>query len=201
MSTPMQFVPTLPPEEAARANFYGVLARLFAAPPDAALLKALAAAGGLAAEDDALAGPWNELARAAAAADAEAVREEYETAFVGVGKAPVTLYVSAYSVRFTNESPLVALRGELAALGLSRRSETNEPEDHVAALCEVMRLLIAEEKVNLEVQRRFFQRWIWPIVQPLCSAIESSELTAFYRTVSRLFSGLCTLEHRAFEML
>ena len=39
MSTPMQFVPTLPAEEVARANFYGLLARLFYAPPDAALLR------------------------------------------------------------------------------------------------------------------------------------------------------------------
>ena len=48
---PLQFVPTLPPEEVARANFYGLLARLFYAPPDAALLEALAGAGDLEAEE------------------------------------------------------------------------------------------------------------------------------------------------------
>jgi TorA maturation chaperone TorD len=81
----------IPPEEAARANFYALLARLFYAPPDAALLKAISADR---LEGD-LAGPWEELASAAASADPDAVREEYETAFIGTGKAPVTLYTAA----------------------------------------------------------------------------------------------------------
>ena len=40
-SAPLQFVPTLAPEELARANFYGLVARLFCAPPDATLLQAI----------------------------------------------------------------------------------------------------------------------------------------------------------------
>ena len=43
-AVPMQFSPTLPPEEVARANFYALLASLFYAAPDAALLAALAGA-------------------------------------------------------------------------------------------------------------------------------------------------------------
>ena len=114
------------PEEQARANLYALLARLFYGPPDGALLK------GIAAEtlDGDLAAPWEEVKRAAAAADPEAVREEYETAFIGTGKAPVTLYSTAYSIRYSTEVPLVALRGELSALGLRRREQASEPEDH-----------------------------------------------------------------------
>ena len=41
MSEPVRF---MAPEEQARANFYGLLARLFYSPPDAAFLKALAMA-------------------------------------------------------------------------------------------------------------------------------------------------------------
>jgi TorA maturation chaperone TorD len=202
MSTaPLQFVATLPGEEAARANFYGLLARLFYAPPDAALLETLAASEDLDAEEGAMALAWRDLARAAAGADAEAVREEYETAFVGTGKAPITLYTSAYSLRYTNEVPLAGLRGELAALGLGRRTESAEPEDHIAALCEVMRHLIAEQRRELLQQRDFFLRWIYPSVQPLCSAIDGSELTNFYRAVSRFAKCYFELEHSAFEML
>ena len=36
-AAPLQFVPRLPEPEAARANFYALLARLFYAPPDAGL--------------------------------------------------------------------------------------------------------------------------------------------------------------------
>lgn len=197
----MQFVATLPPEELARANFYGLLARLFYAPPDQELLRALAAAAEPQVEEGGIGAAWGALAEAAAAADAEAVREEYESAFVGVGKAPVTLYTSAYSVRYTNETPLAALRGTLAALQLGRRTEATEPEDHLAALLDVMRHLISQEKRDLEQQKQFFERWLWPAVDPLCSAIEKAEGLLFYKRVARLLAEVCALEHRAFEML
>jgi TorA maturation chaperone TorD len=193
-AAPLQF---LPPEEAARANFYALLARLFYAPPDATLLKAIA---GDTMEGD-LADPWSDLARAAADADAEAVREEYETAFIGTGKAPVTLYTSAYTIRYSSEVPLAELRGELAALGLARRAEVREPEDHIAALCDTMRHLIAEQKIDLDQQRRFFNRWIAPTVEPLCGAIERSEKTRFYKPVARFAKSFLVLEQAAFEML
>ena len=54
----MQFVRTLAPEDQARANFYGLLSRLFYAPADAALLAALAQADELEAEDESLAARW-----------------------------------------------------------------------------------------------------------------------------------------------
>jgi TorA maturation chaperone TorD len=200
-TAPLQFVPPVPPEELARANFYGLLARLFSAPPDAALLRTLAAADELEAEDDGVALAWRELANAAADADPEAVREEYEAAFIGVGKAPITLYTSAYSMRYTNEAPLAQLREQLSGLGLARRSESAEPEDHIAALFEVMRHLIADPKRDLEEQKRFFERWIWPVVQPLCDAITKSELTPHYRPVAKFARVFLELEHSAFEML
>ncbi len=189
------------PEEQARANFYALLARLFYSAPDAGLLRMIAAAGDVEAEDDRFAAAWRELRQAAGSSDAERVREEYEAAFVGTGKAPVTLYSGAYSVRFTNDVPLAALRGELAALGLARRADAGEPEDHVAALFDTMRHLIDEQVRGLEEQRRFFARWIAPIVDPLCAAIETSGHTDFYRRVARLAKAFLTVEQAAFEML
>jgi TorA maturation chaperone TorD len=185
------------PEEQARANLYGLLARLFYAPPDGALLKAIA---GERLEGN-LAEPWQGVASAAASADPEAVREEYETAFIGTGKAPVTLYTTAYSIRYSNETPLADLRGELARLGLARRAGAHEPEDHIAALCDTMRHLVAEQEKDLEEQRRFFLKWIHPTAGPLCTAIERSDKTFFYKPVARFTARFCTLEHMAFDML
>jgi TorA maturation chaperone TorD len=200
-SQPVNFVRTLPPEEAARANLYGVLARLFYAPPDAALLEALAEADELDAEDGGLALAWRDLAAAAASADAEALREEYDRAFVGTGKAPVSLYACAYTLRYTNETPLAALRAELAALGLARRSEANEPEDHLAALCDTMRHLIAEQNRDLAEQKRFFERWIAPAAEPLCDAISGGANSIFYRRAAHLAKSFFAVEQAAFEML
>jgi TorA maturation chaperone TorD len=190
---------SLSPEDQGRANFYALLSRLFYAPADAGLLAALGQADELEADDEIIAARWRELARAAATADPDAVREEYETAFVGTGKAPVTLYTSAYSIKYTNETPLVLLRGELASLGLVRRNEAGEPEDHIAALCDTMRYLVSERE--FPEQQRFFARWIQPISEPLCNAIEQSEHTAFYKTIGRLAKAFFSLEHSAFEML
>ena len=189
------------PEEEARANLYGLLARLFCAPADAALLGALASAGPIEADEGGLAAAWRALGRAAAQADAERVREEYEAQFVGTGKAPISLYASAYLIRYSSEMPLAELRGQLAAMGLARRNNVNEPEDHIAALCEVMRHLIAHQKKDLHAQRPFFERWIRPTAEPLCNAIEKTQGANFYRAVARLARSFFSVEQSAFEML
>jgi TorA maturation chaperone TorD len=198
---PLNFVATLPPEEVARANFYGLLARLLYGPPDARLLETLAGATGMDAEDGEIGPAWERLCRAAGQTDQEAAREEYDTVFVGTGKAPVTLYTSAYSIRYATEAPLVELRRELAALGLARRDNASEPEDHVAALCDVMRHLIAVQKRELAVQAAFFKRWIGPIASPLCDAIEADPTLSFYKTVARFAKAFFDLEQNAFELL
>jgi len=197
-AAPLQFSA---PEEAARANFYALLARLFQAAPDQALLDSLAAEPDLEGAEGDLSLAWRELAAAAAAADPEAIKLEFDTAFVGTGKAPVTLYACAYSIRYTNEAPLAQLRGVLAALGLARRAEVTDPEDHIAALCEVMRYLIAEQKRDLSEQRAFFERWIWPSAEPLCDAISGSDATRFYRAVAPFAKAFLQLEHSAFQLL
>jgi TorA maturation chaperone TorD len=188
------------PEEAARANLYALLARLFYAPPDAAMLAAIAAER-FDAEGAALANAWRELARAAAHADAGAVREEYENTFIGTGKAPVTLYTSAYAIKYSNEAPLAELRSELTSLGLARRPGVSEPEDHVAALCESMRHLIAEQQRDVLEQKRFFDRWLGTAADALCNAIENHPGTAFYRLVAGFAKQFFALEQSAFEML
>ena len=197
----LSFVSTLPPEEVARANFYGLLARLFYAPPEAQLLETLAGAADIEAQDGGIGEAWQGLCRAAAQADPEAVREEYDTVFVGTGKAPVTLYACAYSIRYASEAPLAELRGELAALGLARREEATEPEDHIAALCDTMRHLIAVQKRELTQQAEFFQRWIGPSAGPLCDAIEADPSLSFYKPVARFAKAFFDIEQSAFEML
>lgn len=195
---PVQFVA---PEEAARANFYALLARLFYVPPDQDFLTALAESGPLDAEAGELADAWRALLAAAAKADAEAVRDEFDAVFVGTGKSPVSLYSTAYTIKHSNEAPLAQLRGDLLRLGLARRSEAKEPEDHVAALFDTMRHLVAEQQDSLEAQQRFFSRWIDPAVAGLCAAIIRNDKTVFYKHVARVTECFCSVEHRSFEML
>lgn len=192
----------LAPEDEARANLYGLIARLLHAAPDTALLQAIARSGPLPAEGESpLASAWKRLVEAAGMANADAVREEFERVFIGTGKAEVTLYTGAYTTRSSADSPLAELRDELAARGLARRGEVFMPEDHIGALCEVMRHLVAEQQAALEEQKRFFHRWIWPAAGGLCNAIDTNKGVVFYRHVGNLARALFDLEHTAFEML
>jgi TorA maturation chaperone TorD len=198
---PLRAMAELPPEEEARANHYALLARLLYAAPDAPLLAAIASEDDAAAEqsESALAQAWSELRRAAAAADPEAISDEFQNVFVGTGRAEATPYVSAYLARSTADMPLVEVRSFLAEKRIARRTTVTEPEDHIALLCETMRYLILHDD-SLATQRELFLRFIWPAAGGLCDAIESAEHADFYRWVARLLRAYCEIEHTSFVM-
>jgi TorA maturation chaperone TorD len=197
--------PELAPEEQARAGLYALLGRLWYAAPDRALLEAIAAAPPLAAEGTygTLAEAWRQLQTAAARADPDALGDEYDAAFVGTGKAEVTLYVSHYLVETARERVLVALRDELAERGLTRVGATHEPEDHFAALCEIMRHLVAEGSGDaaMQHQKNFFTRYMNRAYNPLTDQVTTSTRTSFYKHVARLTRAFCDVEAASFEMI
>lgn len=191
----------LAPEEQARADFYALLARLFYAPPDRELLERLAAAQAIeaVAADSTLARDWEELKREAAGADVETVREEYESVFVGTGRAEVTLYAGAYLAQHSSDNPLVRIRDFMAQHGFVRRSTATEPEDHFAALCELMRQLIVQRR-GMDTEQTLFTGCIWGAVNPLCDAIAASGRTGFYKHVAAVARAFFEIEHSAFDM-
>jgi len=206
-AAPLQFVPTLSPEEAARANFYALLGRLYYAPPDRELLASLASADEIVAEEGSgseagasLPLAWRDLTLAAASADPEAVADEHMVLFVGTGKSAVTPYTSAYTIKTAVDIPLVELREFLASRGIARLGSASEPEDHVAALCEVMRYLIAVQQASAEDQKGFFTRHVWPGAGPLCDAVVQSQHADFYKYVARFSKSFFELERESFEM-
>ena len=199
---PIRFLPPEAPEDHARADLYALIATLFYAPPSAQLLEALAEADEIVGEDDSvpLAEAWSALQAACAATDEEAVQQEYDDLLVGVGKAVVPPYIGAHSGPAGSDTRLVELRAFLAARGLGRQASVNEPEDHVAALCEVMRHLIAVQRAEIAEQREFFERFLQPGAMPLCAAIEAAQEANFYKLVARLAAAFFELERTAFEM-
>lgn len=192
----------LAPEERARADFYGLLARLFYAPADRALLDSLASAGVLPSDDTsaALALAWRELSQAASTASEEAVRDEYEGLFVGTGKSDVSLYTTAYTIKSAIDNPLVEIRDFMGRHGLARQEAAFEPEDHIAALCEIMRFVVAQEQVPMTEQRRFFEAYIGQGGLLLCGAIDRNESAVFYKHVAKFVSAFFELEQEAFQI-
>jgi TorA maturation chaperone TorD len=188
-------------EETARADVYGLLATLLYAPPPQALLDTIAAAP--VQGDSALELAWAELVDTCKTAQQEAVREEYEQLFVGVGKPEVMLYGSYYLSGFLMEKPLAELRTDLMQLGLQRSEHVVESEDHLATLCEVMRYLIASDDVinaNLITQKKFFSDHMQAWVVNCCNAIEGSSNSRFYKPVARLARQFFEVEMQAFDM-
>ena len=113
--------PPVAPEDAARADFYALLAALFQRAPDARLLQTLAIAPAIEGEGGDLARAWSQLAAASAAMDPEAAAEEYETLFVGVGKAKVSIYSGWYTSALWMEPARLRIIEALSGLGLARR--------------------------------------------------------------------------------
>jgi TorA maturation chaperone TorD len=195
----------LPPEEAARGNFYALLGRLFRAPPDAALLAALGSAEPLCAgEDVAIAAAWRTLVDASSAMDADAAALEYEALFDGVGKAEISLYAGFYSGAPSISHPRVRLQADLAALGLARREQVSEPEDHLAGLFEAMRVLVAggagREPASLAEQKRFFESHLQPSAAGFLEAVGASPKANYYRTVAALGAAFVSLESDSFQL-
>lgn len=197
------------PEDMARADLYALIANLFYAPPDRELLDAIVAADPISPGGELFA-PWKALQNAASRADAETLKVEHETLFVGVGRPPVMLYASYYLAGFLMEKPLAKLRGDLANIGVARRESVAEPEDHIAALCDVMRMLIVDgvsdvlsgsgNQAGLQVQRKFFNEHIKPWYGRLAADIECQNQADFYRQAGAFARSFFEIEAASLEI-
>jgi TorA maturation chaperone TorD len=201
---PVAFPAALSDEDRARAEFYAVLGRLFMGPPDGPLLAALGAAGQPHdAADLPVVFAWNRLVEASQVMNPEAAAQEYTDLFVGVGKAECNLHAS-YWVRDAAQRPLVAVRADLAGLGLARVAQSTLYEDHLGALCETMRILVAgapgRAPATVDVQRRFFERHIGSWAKACCDAITQCSVANYYARVGQFATAFLAVERESFDI-
>lgn len=171
------------------------------APPDAAVLQQLSA---IAADDTPLGEALTALARTARASSPEKVREEYHDLFIGVSSGELLPFASYYLTGFLNEKPLAKLRGDMAELGIARAEDVKEPEDHIAALCEMMAGLITGafgEPADLKRQRWFFDRHLRAWAGRFFQDLEEAKSAAFYMPIGRLGRLFLEIESAAFDMV
>lgn len=194
-------------EDQARAFVYAIFGNLFIAPPSKELLETIATDVVLC-NDVPLSNfglAWRALQQAAAGTQTELAKDEYEAAFLGPGRQAVMLYGSYHATGFLHEKPLALLREDLTKMGLRRQEDRHESEDHVSALCDVMRLLIAGGSAMPpaapELQRDFFRRHIAPWYSRLCSDLIAARQTDFYKHVAVALREFFALENEAFDMI
>lgn len=193
--------PELQPEDEARAAVYGLIARLFYAAPDQEVLAQLLHANAFEGSQEPVAIAWRELVAAAKTAFPVVLENEHTELFVGTGKAEITPYLTHYTIKYATDNPLVELRQQLKRWGLARRESVHEPEDHIAGLCETMRLAIAVQHRDDEEQKAYFERFLYRGAIAFCDAVSASPKAVFYRLVARFARAFFELEREAFEML
>ena len=187
-------------EDEQRAHVYRLLARFLAAPPDAALLQLTSDFTG---DDSDLGQALETLARLAARFTPKAAAEEHHELFIGVPRGELLPYASFYLTGFLYERPLAKLRADMARLGIARADEVKEPEDHIAALCDMMAGLITGAfgpPLDLAGQRAFFDAHLAPWAERFFEDLERAKAAALYTpigTLGRVFMGI---EQAAFAM-
>lgn len=201
LSSDTQTAVEIPEEERQRADIYVLLARLLMAPPNEQTLdfvrKLKGGEGPLGESVDA-------LAAVARAKDAVAVADEYHVLFIGLDQGELVPYASHYLHGALYDMSLARLREDLARRGIGRGDKVKEPEDHIAALCEIMAGLIlgafGDGPAALADQRSFFDAHLAPWGGDFFTDLEQARGAIFYMPLARVGSSFLKIEAQAFQL-
>ncbi len=187
-------------EQQYRASAYSLLAGLLRSSPDQVMLDQLSGLGNAGEEEgDDLMLAMSTLALSAQRHTLEDIEEEFHRLFIGLGKGEVVPYGSWYLTGFLMEKPLSDLREDLARLGFERSENVVEPEDHVAALCEVVSIMINDAS-DLSGQNRFFQAHMVSWFDRFFNDLGDAGSAVFYKAVARFGAAFIALEKQYFSM-
>ncbi|MCG7908302.1 MAG: molecular chaperone TorD family protein [Candidatus Thiodiazotropha taylori] len=186
-------------EQQCRVGAYGMLAQLLRNPPDQQVLSQVSAFTELTSEIDELALSMTMLGLSAASSNCAAVDDEFHNLFIGMGRGELVPYGSWYQTGFLMERPLGRLRDDLVRLGFQRQQGVTEPEDHVAALCEVMAILIQESQ-PFQLQAEFFETHMAGWLERFFNDLSEARSAVFYKAVGRFGAAYVALEKRYLNM-
>ncbi|MEC4726268.1 molecular chaperone TorD family protein [Shewanella sp. D64] len=182
-----------------RADIYQLLAALLRRPPSIELLQFLANLEIDTNDDSEMTKAWVSIKLAAEQFSVEQLEDEYFNVFLGVGRGEILPYGSWFMTGSLMDKPLALLRQDLMQLGFEREENVKEPEDHVAALCEVMGTLILEAPSYRQLA--FYQRHLSSWIARFCSELAKAPSAAFYATLAELAKAFFVIEANEFEQL
>ena len=179
-----------------RADTYAMLASLLSAPPTRDLLHRLEGieSGPDDGDPGAIGEAWQQIRHAAAHAGVESLDDEYHDLFIGLGRGEVVPYASWHLTGFLMEQPLSDLRDEFKSLGIESDQQQKDPEDHIAAVCEAMALIIRADDIDESRELGFFTRHIHPWAGKFFCELQATESARFYRAVGVLGQRFVELE-------
>lgn len=186
-------------EQVYRAGAYQLLASLLRAVPGPDVLEQVTRLAAVSEQQDELALAMNMLGLTAQGSSTQQLDDEFHALFIGLGRGELVPYGSWYLTGFLMEKPLAVLRNDLARLGYARQDDTHEPEDHAAALCEVMAMLISEGK-PLATQQHFFEAHLATWLERFFTDLSEAQHAVFYRAVGRFAKAFIELEQHYLTM-
>lgn len=188
-------------EDVLRAQLYSLLAFYLRAAPDQA---GLDVAKGMSGDDTPIGAAISALSKVAAKSDPDTIAQEYHDLFIGVGRGELLPYGSYYLTGFLNEKPLARLRADMAVIGIERQSHVKEPEDHIAALSEMMAGLIEgafSQARDVAEQKEFYSKHLAPWAGHFFADLEAARSSVFYACLGSVGSAFIEIENAAFEMV
>ena len=186
-------------EQYYRSSVYKVLAGLLRTAPDHEDLNRVSTFAAIEQEGDELALAMSMLGLSAQSSDVDLVDDEFHKLFIGLGRGELMPYASWYLTGFLMEKPLSALRDELTELGFERSEGVHEPEDHVAALCEVMAIMI-DENFSIDQQAHFYTTHMSTWLDRFFTDLSQADAAIFYRSVGRFGQAFNAFEKQYFTM-
>ena len=183
-------------EQTLRTEIYLVLSALFRSAPSEEMIEFLTSLE-VAPSESAMQKAWIALQQAAKDSNREAIEDEYQDLFIGIGRGEVMPFGSWHMTGAMMEKPLAEIRHDLELLGFERDENVKEPEDHIAALCEVMSMLTGEEE---DLQQAVFNKHIAPWFNSFTQQLENAESANFYKPAAQLCEAFLTLEQVRFSV-
>nr|WP_264302016.1 MULTISPECIES: molecular chaperone [Vibrio] len=179
-----------------RTEIYLVLSALFRSAPSEEMIEFLTSLE-VEPSESAMQKAWIALQQAAKDSNREALEDEYQDLFIGIGRGEVMPFGSWHMTGAMMEKPLAEIRHDLELLGFERDENVKEPEDHIAALCEVMSMLTGEEE---DLQQAVFNKHIAPWFSSFTQQLENAESANFYKPAAQLCEAFLTLEQVRFSV-
>lgn len=193
--------PGVAEEDLLRAQAYSLLSALLLAPPKADLIDVLKHLNG---DDSPFGQALSALAAQALNTDLADIEDEFTRLFYGHGAGgELHPYASFYLTGFVYDKPLALLRADLKVLGLGKTEASNEPEDHIAFIMNVMHDLIVGTHgavQDLAAQKAFYDKHVAPWASAFFDNLQTAENAEFYRPVGAIGRLLMDIENEAFSI-
>jgi len=193
-------MPDIADEDVLRAHLYRMLAGYLGHPPNQ---HALGAAASMTGDDSELGSAIQSFGRIARGVSVDQVDREYHDLFIGLGRGELLPYASYYLTGFLMEKPLAKLRVDMDRLGMARSENVKEPEDHIAALMDMMAGLILgafAESGDVAAQKQFFDDHIGLWAGHFFKDLEGAKSSVFYSALGTIGRVFMDIEETAFSM-